>query len=130
MAMQDGSKPVCRQEIAASEEISTDYVGQILMKLKTVGLVRSHRGIHGGFSLGKSASAIAVADILKATEGEIALAPCTDPEDCARSSTCVTRNVWLRGERALEKVFAATTVDDLAREALDLDSSRSLTFHI
>ena len=52
--------PARKQDIARAEDISADYVEQILMKLKAAGLVRSHRGTRGGFSLARDPAEISV----------------------------------------------------------------------
>ena len=130
LAAHTGSRLCTRHEIAAAEDLSADYVGQILAKLKTVGLVRSHRGIHGGFSLGNEGAEITVADILRATEGEMDLAPCTQAGQCERSSECVTQDVWREAENALYSVFAAKKISELAESASQLERNRSLTFEI
>ncbi|MFH0916217.1 MAG: Rrf2 family transcriptional regulator, partial [bacterium] len=44
LAGQGSAKPVTKYEIARGEEISADYVQQIMMNLKVAGLVASHRG--------------------------------------------------------------------------------------
>ena len=81
LAIYSGQNPVRKHEIAAQEKISPDYVEQILMMLRGAGLVKSHRGAKGGFSLSRAAEAITMADILAATEGPLQIAPCSNTED-------------------------------------------------
>jgi len=121
--------PARKQDIARAEGISADYVEQILMKLKAAGLVRSHRGTRGGFSLARDPAAISVGDVLAAVEGPIELAPCTAGE-CGRASACVTGAVWRRAREALDAVFAGTTVGALAREARTADAAQGHMFEI
>jgi Rrf2 family transcriptional regulator, cysteine metabolism repressor len=104
-------------------------VEQILMKLKTAGLVQSHRGARGGFSLACEPRETDVSAILRATEGPVALAPCTEGE-CERATTCVTRPVWERAAEALQTVFSGITLDELAREAIRLQASKAPDYHI
>ncbi len=130
LARHRGDKPVRRQEIAEAEGIPPDYVGQILMKLKTAGLVNSHRGTNGGFSLAREAATINIAEILAATEGNMALVPCLDSVDCSRNSSCATRELWQRAETALNEVLTGTTVAEVAGRAQELEQNRPLTFSI
>ena len=120
---------VQKKDISVAEGISADYVEQILIKLKTAGLIRSHRGKNGGFSLAKKATKISVADVLKATEGPINIATCLE-EKCDRISVCVTRSLWQKANKALESVFSGTTIADLANDVGKIRESKSLSFTI
>jgi len=101
----------------------------LLMKLKTAGLVVSHRGAKGGFTLGRSSSEISVADVLVATEGPLAIVPCLD-ENCERSCSCVTQPVWQEAADTLYGLFSGRTIAALADQADQLESARTLTYHI
>jgi Rrf2 family transcriptional regulator, cysteine metabolism repressor len=102
-------------QIAEHESISPAYVQQLLMALRMAGLVQSHRGRVGGFSIARAPETITVGDILAAVEGEILPAPCHNLEHCNRAATCPTRPVWERAAALLEDLFASVTVADLAR---------------
>ncbi len=102
-----------KREIAASEGISPDYVEQIMIRLKTAGLVRSHRGRRGGFSLAVAPQRLSMARVLEATEGVVSPAPCLRNNACRRASRCPTRPVWQRAAHALDTVFEETTIADL-----------------
>jgi Rrf2 family protein len=116
LAGRKDERPVPKQEIAQAEGISIDYVEQILIRLKVGGLVKSHRGVNGGFSLARSPEEITVTDVLAATEGGTELAPCLSMK-CNRSAGCVTRPVWEKAARAIEQTFSAVTIGQLAAGA-------------
>ena len=88
LAARVSAGPVTKYEIAEAEAISPDYVQQIMMRLKAAGLVRSHRGRGGGFSVAKDPKLISISDVLVAMEGRVAPAPCGEPECCDRAETC------------------------------------------
>ena len=129
LAGQGTPVPARTQDIAASEGISADYVEQILMKLKSGGLVRSHRGTRGGFSLARDPRRITVAEVLRVTEGPIELVPC-EQECCVRANKCVTRCVWERASSALQEVFAGVTVAEMAATAGALRAAEGQSFEI
>jgi Rrf2 family iron-sulfur cluster assembly transcriptional regulator len=129
LAMRDEKHPARKQEIAEAEDISGDYVEQILIKLKTLGLVRSHRGTKGGFVLARDPNKITVADVIKSVDGSIAIAPCVN-EKCARISFCPTRPVWEKANAALVSIFSEATIGELAKEGRKLRSPKSWTFEI
>jgi Rrf2 family protein len=108
------SAPVSKVEIGQAETIPPGYLQQIMVRLLEAGLVQSHRGKAGGFSLARSAEAITVRDILTATEGPFELAPCIDsPGDCAQVPTCPARALWLHATCMVNDLFEQTTVADL-----------------
>ena len=129
LALHNNEYSVRKQEIAESEGISADYVEQILMKLKTADLVKSHRGVKGGFSLARKPDRITVADVIDATEGSISLVPCLN-EDCTRASICVARPMWQKANDALMSVLSGTTIGEMAEQARNLYGSKSVTFEI
>jgi len=129
LAMRDEKHPARKQEIAEAEDISSDYVEQILIKLKTLGLVRSHRGTKGGFVLARDPRKIKVADVIKAVDGSIAIAPCIS-EKCDRIPFCPTRSVWERANEALVTIFSEATIGELAEAGRKLRSPKSWMFEI
>jgi len=124
-----GDRPSRKKEIALAEDIPADYVEQICMKLKTGGLIRSHRGKQGGFSLACDPGRITVADVMEAVEGPTPLAPCLD-DKCRRSSGCAMRPVWQQANDALQKVLRSVTVGQLAQNAKKMESARAISFEI
>ena len=63
-------------EIAAAENIPRKFLEQILALLKSRGLVVGKRGPTGGYVLAREASRISFAEVLRAIDGPLALAPC------------------------------------------------------
>ncbi|MDD4872247.1 MAG: Rrf2 family transcriptional regulator [Kiritimatiellae bacterium] len=129
LAMRDEKHPARKQEIAEAEDISADYVEQILIKLKTLGLVRSHRGTKGGFVLARDPHKITVADVINSVDGQIAIAPCIN-DKCNRIPFCPTRPVWEKANEALVNIFSKATIGELADEGRKLRSPKSWTFEI
>ncbi|MCX7047389.1 MAG: Rrf2 family transcriptional regulator [Candidatus Sumerlaeota bacterium] len=84
MALFGPDQPIRKVDIAEAEGLTPDYVEQIMTRLYAAGLVKSHRGPKGGFTIGKNPDEITVAEVLDATEGPIAIAPCIEGE-CART---------------------------------------------
>ena len=104
-----------KHEIARSEAITPAYVEQLMMALKLAGLVASHRGRAGGFSLARDPESISIADVLRAVEGIITVAPCNDIQACVRASSCPTRGVWMQASLLLNELFEGATIAGLAR---------------
>ena len=105
---------VLLRDVSERIVVSEGYLEQLLMPLKAGGLVRTARGANGGFALGRHRSEIRLSDILRVVEGSMAPAQCVDePQACARSAMCPTREVWARMKEATDHVLESTTLQDL-----------------
>jgi Rrf2 family protein len=104
--------PLTKFQIAEIESISPAYAQQLLM----AGLVNSHRGRLGGFTIARPPESMTVADVLAAVEGDILPAPCRNNAHCTRAATCPTRPVWEKAAAMLEDLFAGITLADLVKE--------------
>jgi Rrf2 family protein len=101
-------------EIAFRSEVPPSFAGKILNKLARGGILKSTRGIGGGYALAKPADAITLLDILEAIEGPIALTDCApDPDNCNLSHDCPASVVWLQVQRRFSAMLAETTVESL-----------------
>src|SRR4030095_2548995 len=70
-------------------------VGRVLRALAQEGLLVSHRGARGGYTLARPAAEISVAQIIEALEGPIALMECSaGPGHCEKEATCRVRDPW------------------------------------
>lgn len=127
---QEHQGPVSKQRIADLEDLSPDYVEQILVSLRNAGLVHSHRGIKGGFTTARDPSTVTITDVLTAVEGPIALVPpaeCT--KTCGRIEACITRTVWAHASQMLTDFFSGITVQQLADEAT-AKTAEAVHYHI
>jgi len=90
--------------LALGSHIPLPTVSKILGKMVRAGLLRSHRGLRGGFALAVQASDISIADIIEAVDGPVQLTNCLGEEtsDCDRISNCGTRSQWYRINEAVK----------------------------
>ena len=84
------------QDLSGATSIPAPTVAKILNALGKAGLLASHRGLKGGFSLSKPADEISVADIIEAIDGPISLTHCaeTGSSDCSFDDICHMRPRW------------------------------------
>ena len=68
LALRESAGPVALAAICARQRISLSYLEQLFSRLRRNGLVESTRGPGGGYTLGRSAAEITVADIVTAVE--------------------------------------------------------------
>ncbi len=114
LALHYGQQPVTLGAIASRQQISEQYLEQLIGPLKVAGLVRSIRGPSGGLVLARSPSLICIGHIIQAVEGSTALVECVDhPRTCSRVNGCLTRRVWVKATEAVNSVFGSITLQDL-----------------
>ncbi len=111
--------PVSRARLADAQGISADYMAQLFRQLQAAGIVHSVKGPGGGYVLGRDAADISAGDVVRAVEGDIALAPCNEcPEKpCPRAADCVARVVWQDAAQALSQRLDAWTLALIVQRA-------------
>lgn len=118
--------PVLRQDIAARQEISADYVAQLFRYLHAAGLVGGVKGPGGGYVLACDAATITAGDVIRAVEGPVAVVHCVLPGDepsCNRLDRCVTYLLWKRLSVLVAEFLDSVTLQDLCDEARRLEPS-------
>ena len=114
LATHYGEGTIELREIAEKEDISPKYLEQVIVPLRTAGLVKSVRGSKGGYTLARPPSNISLREIFEGLEGPVNLVDClVDPEACQRTSTCVTREIWKEVSDVIEKVFGSVTLEEM-----------------
>lgn len=127
LAINGRERPANTAEIAQAEGISKDYVEQILSRLRTAGIVTSHRGIKGGFSISGDPKDISVKQIVELTEGAISVAPCLK-SDCSRATQCATQVAWNTLNDSIEEALSKFSIEDLCK--LYKEKSNTVSFQI
>jgi FeS assembly SUF system regulator len=104
-------------QISGQTGVPLPTVAKVLNALAREGLVVSHRGASGGYTLGRSAGMISVADIIQALEGPIALTLCVDgaTERCEVESVCPMRGNWNKVNSAIRRALDEVTLADMAQ---------------
>ena len=69
-------------DLAAQQQLPSNYLVQILIELKAQGIVRSVRGKEGGYMLARPPAEITLADLLRAVHGTIFDTPALSGRDC------------------------------------------------
>ncbi len=116
LAEHDTDSYVALKDIAMRQEISIKYLEQIIAQLNHAGLVKSSRGPQGGYRLMKNPQEYAVADILRVTEGKLALADCLLEDErnlCARSEICPTIGLWEELQEQIDHYLNSVSLQDL-----------------
>jgi len=114
-AAQGKGAPVRAESIATAQGIPQRFLENILSDLRHAGLVQSVRGAEGGHKLGRPASEITVADVIRAVEGPLANIQDSAPEDTDYPGHAEQlRDVWIAVRANLRAVLEKVTLGDLA----------------
>jgi Rrf2 family protein len=104
-----------RETLATQENLPSGFLDDILRALRNAGLVRSHRGPDGGWTLARDATDITVADIIRALEGPLAsvrgIRPNELPDHGVQEPFV---SLWVSVRAALRSVLEEVSVADLA----------------
>src|SRR6266545_7960376 len=99
------SPPVKGERIAQAQEIPLKFLENILGELRHAGLVRSQRGVEGGYWLARPAEEITLADVIRAVEGPLANVRGVRPDAAEYFGTAAPlREVWIAVRASLRSV--------------------------
>lgn len=114
-----GHARVNAAQLAEETGLPAPTVQKLVSRLTSAGLLRSSRGIGGGFKLARPAAGITLADIVEAVEGPIALTACVDQgkHDCGLEAACQVKPHWPIVNAALRGALAGVSLIQLAEVA-------------
>jgi len=114
LALHYGEGPVLLKDISGRQGISEKYLWQLINSLKTVGLIGSTRGAHGGYVLARPPEEISLKEIVRVLEGSLCLVDCVEnPAVCDRSQTCTSRDIWSEASNQISQILESMTLDKM-----------------
>ena len=115
----DTEGPTAVRDIAERTWLPQPYLEQILLALKGAGLVRSKRGVGGGYVLARRPEEITLSQIVSAVDGPIVAGDFGTPHEngaCDHEGQCVLLAVWADvGEHMRRHLDSFTLADMVAR---------------
>jgi Rrf2 family protein len=133
-----GGAQVSAGELARRAEAPRKFLEAILLELARNQVIVSRRGKNGGYLLARPASDVCFAEIIRITEGPLALAPCVSPRlgyrrcaDCPDLAACALREALALARDASARVLEAYTLADaaatgaIAKQALEASPAES-----
>lgn len=104
------------QILAERAHLELPTVSKLLKQLAQAGLVRSFRGVNGGYRLARAPGRISLADILVAMEGPFGMTECSAHEGvCGHEPHCGVRGNWRRVSDVIETTLRQMTLADMHR---------------
>lgn len=104
------------KEISARQDIPSHFMSKIMKDLVAAGLVRSHVGCKGGFSLAKPPETISLKQVYEAVEKPLALMECLekDHQCCPYDAVCTQISVWERAQGLLASYLSGISIYSIA----------------
>ncbi len=119
LALRQQSGPVTLAAISQRQQISLSYLEQLFGKLRRHNLVESTRGPGGGYSLGRKADQITVADIILSVDEPIDATHCGGKENChGGDSRCMTHDLWASLNAKMVEFLDSVTLQKLVDDQL------------
>ena len=116
------------ERIAQAQNIPTRFLLNILTDLRRAGLVKSQRGVDGGYRLDREAWAIPLADVIRVIDGPLASIGDLRPEQLEYpESTAHLQDLWVAVRASLRNVLERVTIDDLVKGKLPAHVARMVT---
>jgi len=106
---------IALKEIAGRQNISKQYLEQIILIMNNSNLLRANRGKQGGYMLTKEPSDITVGHILRITEGNLSSITCleTNVNQCEKADTCKTLFIWKELNKVIADYLDSVTLQDI-----------------
>ena len=114
---QDEGGPTSVRDIAERTALPQPYLEQILLALKGAGLVRSKRGVGGGYVLARPAEEIRLSEIVSAVDGPITLGDFGEPHEdgaCDHEGQCVLLGIWNKAGEHMRTYLEGFTLAGIA----------------
>jgi len=106
--------------LAEAERVPESFLFKILQLLMRYRLVRSHRGMHGGYQLAVDPAKLTLYRLLELVEGPIGLNVCVlSGVGCELSARCAVHDVWVTAQAQFRQTLESATIAELARRTLE-----------
>lgn len=121
LGMQDLSRWVASEEISEATGVHRPYLVRILAALSAKGVVKSKKGIGGGYALARKPRLISLCEVVRAVDGPVAPLSCISlnwHEACEEEGRCHARaSIYTRMRDAMLEVLGEFSVEDLVTDA-------------
>lgn len=112
-------------EVAEAYKISRNHLVKVVQDLGQNGFLKTHRGIGGGFILGRPAGEITLGDVVRHTESDEPVVDCLTSRNkaCRIFPVCRLKEVLGEASAAFFQVLDDYTIADLVKNEVELKKS-------
>jgi len=116
LAAQPPGKLSGAKEISARENIPPSFLSKVLVQLRRGRLIRSYKGIGGGYELAQAPDKITLLSIVTCMDGDAPFRTCVlEDHDCATQGECLLHGPWGRFRDELRQFLERSTLAEVAR---------------
>ena len=127
LATHDNSIPRLIRDIAQAQQISEKYISRLVIDLRRAGLIRSIRGVNGGFHLAKKPEEITLLEVIETMEGPVSVVECVNARHkCDRNSSCGARTIWQQLNENIRNMMQNITLAEILQAYQDPDKDSDL----
>ena len=109
-----GTSPLLAGDIAKAIKVPESYLRKVMQQLARAGLVASHRGVKGGFSLAQEPNRITLQDVVEAIDGSLPTWCCVKEKKQCGSAPCPVSAAFEQARQKMAESLARTSIGDLA----------------
>lgn len=104
--------------IAEKNEIPYRFTLKILRKIVQSGIIKSYRGVNGGYVLNKAPSEITLKDVIEVIDGKIAINKCMEESGiCRNDGVCRIQKQLYRVQTVLADELGKITFEDVLKNS-------------
>ncbi len=116
LGSQNGDMLKSKSEISRRLNLPREFLSQILQKLTRAGILKSIRGVKGGYSLAKPSEKISFLDVIESIDGKSHMLYCLteDFEHCGRTGLCspiMEKMDYV--DKAIDEILDGITFEDI-----------------
>ncbi len=104
------------KEIADRYKIPYELLAKVMQKLAKQGLIVSHQGVYGGYTLATGAGELSISTIINAIEGQLpAITQCIadSPDSCSIYDNCTIKNPLGKIQLNIDQVFKTMKLSEI-----------------
>lgn len=116
IAARSSGHVITAREIADTYKISYELLAKVLQKMAKAGLIVSHQGVHGGYTLARDPRDITVSRVINVIEGNIPMiAQCMveGPDSCGVFDLCTIKSPLHKVQANIERAFDSMTLSEI-----------------
>lgn len=116
IAAAERGRVITAKEIADRYGIPYELLAKVMQKLAKRGLIVSHQGVYGGYTLAVGAGDLPISAIISAIEDQLpAIAQCIaeSPDSCSIYDNCTIKNPLGKIQLNIEQVFKTMKLSEI-----------------
>lgn len=114
------------KDLADSYGIPQQLLAKILQRLAKAGLMISHQGIHGGYTLARPARTISALEIIEAIDGPMSMTSCHTDPNCVQSVKCTVRDPLRKVNDKIREALLRVKIADMGQDEAMEESHESV----